>query len=207
MPFTTNAELRTSIKSWSKRSDFTDALCDDFIRLCEVDFNRRLRIRQMENVDSLFTVSSELTSLPTGFLELRSIKNLSAPSYPLKLGTPQSIDEYYDAADSGMPVQYVIEGTNLRVGPSPDGSYTFRLDYYKSFDGLSDSNPSNFILANFPDVYLWGSLAQTAPYIGNDERLPLWEGKYEKALLQVKEADQRSKRAGSQSFMRIRVNP
>ncbi len=206
MPFTTKAELRTSIKAWSKRSDFADALLDDFILLCEADFNRRLRIRQMENVNSAFSVSSELTALPTGFLELRSIKSLSSPSYPLKLGTPQSIDEFYDAADSGMPVQYVIEGTNLRVGPAPDSTYDFRLDYYKAFDAVSGS-ATNWLFDNHPDVYLWGSLMQTAPYIGNDERLPMWEAKYEKALQQVKDADSRSKRGGSQSFMKIRVNP
>lgn len=207
MPFTSNAELRTAIKSWAKRDDFTDALCDDFIRLCEAKAFRSLRVRKMEIINAAFTVSSELTALPTGFKELRSIKNMSAPSYPLKLGTPQSIDEFYDAALTGYPAQYIIEGEMLRVGPAPSAAFTFRIGYYAAPAPLSDAAPTNWLLEDAPDAYLFGALTEAHPYVGDDQRMPLWEAKYKQVIGELTGENARAKRSGSQSFQRVRFGP
>jgi hypothetical protein len=39
---------------------------------------------------------------------------------------------------------------------------------------LSASNTTNWLLTLAPDLYLYGSLLEAAPYIGNDERIPVW---------------------------------
>ena len=52
------ANLKTTIANFLARDDLTSEI-DDFIDLTEADFNRRLRVRSMETVDSSFTVDTE----------------------------------------------------------------------------------------------------------------------------------------------------
>lgn len=207
MPFSTTAQFRTAIKSWSKRTEFSDAEIDDFTLLFEAEFfgDPEVRLRQMETVDAAFAVTDRLTPLPAGFLELRSIVSIGSPSYPLKLITPQSAAEAYDYATASNGLGYIIEGENLRIEPLP-GSLTLRLDYYAALTTITAGTP-NWLLTNFPNCYLFGTLRYTAPYVGNDERIPMWEAWYQKARASVLAADRRSKRAGSQPFMRIATTP
>jgi len=53
MALTNYTELKTSIANWLNRSDLTSEIADDFIKLCEADFNAKLRIRQMEQIDPI----------------------------------------------------------------------------------------------------------------------------------------------------------
>ena len=47
----------------------------------------------------------------------------------------------------------------------------YKLIITKSLTALSDSNASNNILTNYPELYLYGALAESAPFIMQDERL------------------------------------
>ena len=71
MALSTYAELKTSIANWLNRSDLTDEIADDFIKLTEADFNAKLRIRQMEQIDTV-TINAEPVTVPTGFISVRS---------------------------------------------------------------------------------------------------------------------------------------
>lgn len=205
MPFMNAADLRTSIKAWSKRNDFTDAECDDFVTLFESEIFSELRIRAMEVVDDAFAISDRLTALPTGFRELRSIVSIGTPSYPLKLITPQSAAEAYDYATPTNALSYMIEGTNLRVEPLPT-AFTARLDYYKALDSVPSAG-TNWLYTNYPGLYLFGALRYTAPYVGNDERVGIWEASYQSLKSKVIAEDARAKRAGSQPGMRLKSTP
>lgn len=211
MALTTKAELRTSIKNWSKRNDLTDAEIDDFIRLAEIELNRVLRVPAMEVRDGAFSITSEYTALPSGFREMRSILITNASAHPLKLISPQAADEYYDYGSTGIPMGYLIgantQGTlSLRVVPSPSGTFTADLRYYKAFDAISDS-ATNWLFDNHCDLYLWGSLLQLMPYIGDDERSPMWQVKYASAAKAVADEGHKTRWSGSQPAMRVRVNP
>ena len=71
MALTTFAGLKSSIADWLNRSDLTTQI-PDFIALAEADFNAKLRIRQMEQIDAI-TIDSETESVPTGFIGVRSL--------------------------------------------------------------------------------------------------------------------------------------
>ena len=70
MALSTYAELKTGIANWLNRTDLTDEIADDFIKLTEADFNAKLRIRAMEQIDSI-TIDSETETVPTGFISVR----------------------------------------------------------------------------------------------------------------------------------------
>ena len=64
MAVSTYTELKASIANWLNRSDLSDEIADDFIKLTEADFNAKLRIRQMEQIDTV-TINAETVSVPT----------------------------------------------------------------------------------------------------------------------------------------------
>ena len=128
MALSTYTELKASIANFLNRSDLTDEIQDDFIKLTEADFNAKLRIRQMEQIDTI-TIDSETESVPTGFISVRSFYILqSSVKYPLEYITPHNLFEIKGGSRSGRPRAYTIESDNgaetFRFGPSPDTAYT-----------------------------------------------------------------------------------
>ena len=151
MALNTYAALKTAIANWLNRSDLSDEIADDFIKLTEADFNSKLRIRQMEQIDTI-TIDSETETVPTGFIGVRSFYILSSDTkYTLEYITPHNLFEIRGGSRSGRPRSYTIEADNeteqFRFGPSPDTTYTGYLSYYKNFESLSSSsaNSSNYI--------------------------------------------------------------
>jgi hypothetical protein len=69
--------------------------------------------------------------------------------------------------------------------------------YWKRFDTLSGTTTSNWLLANAPDVYLFGALAEAAAYLGDDTHWPQWEQRYQMAVQRLQSADDRSRWSGS----------
>jgi hypothetical protein len=159
MALTTYSGLKASIADWLNRSDLTNQI-EDFIGLAEADFNAKLRIRQMEQIDAI-TIDSETETVPTGFIGVRSFYILSAGTkYALEYITPHNMFEIKAGSTTARPRVYTIESDNaaesLRFGPAPDSAYTGYLSYYKRFPALSDTSTSNYILTNHPGIYLYG---------------------------------------------------
>ena len=44
-----------------------------------------------------------------------------------------------------------------------------------------------------PDIYLYGSLLQSAPYLVDDARIPVWASMYQKLVKDLEIADQKAR--------------
>tara|TARA_R110000737_G_scaffold272715_1_gene279653 strand:+ start:383 stop:1033 length:651 start_codon:yes stop_codon:yes gene_type:complete len=208
MALDTYANLKTSIANFLARDDLGSEI-DDFIDLTEADFNRRLRIRAMETVDTAFTIDTETETLPTGFLQIRSfVLTSSTPDRVLQLMTPYHQADTQDYTNSGVPKAFSIEGNNFRFSPAPDSTYTARLVYYKAFDSIDGTTTTNTILTKFPDVYLYGALYYASTFIrGMDQQTVLqFKTQYEAAIKQAEEADALDKYNGSPLIQRSGIN-
>jgi hypothetical protein len=95
-------------------------------------------------------------------------------------------------------------GTEYEVYPAPDDSYTAEVVYYAKITPLSDSNTSNWLLTLSPDIYLYGALMQSAPYLKDDERLVVWASVYQKMVEDMNVSDERSR---GQVSMRMAFQP
>jgi len=200
MALSNYSELQSSVANWLNRSDLTTEITGDFIVLTEKDFNSKLRIRKMVESDSLFSINAETVALPSGFLQVRDLFILSGGTkYALTYMTPPQMDQIKGSSTSGMPVAYTIIGDNFRFAPTPDTTYTGTLNYFKSFDALSDSNTTNYILTNHPAIYLYGSLYHAANFLGGVEpaRLQQWQGMYTTALERLERNDREDQFSGS----------
>ena len=213
MALNTYAGLKTSIANWLNRTDLTSEIADDFIKLTEADFNSKLRIKQMEQIDTI-TIDTETETVPTGFIAVRSFYLLlSDTKYPLEYITPHNLFEIRGGSRSGRPRSYTLEADNeteqFRFGPSPDTTYTGYLSYYKNFESLSSSsaNSSNYILTNHPAIYLYGSLFHSSNFIGgiDAEQKQTWLAMYMSALERCEQNDKQDTYGGAPVVQRTDV--
>ncbi len=72
-------------------------------------------------------------------------------------------------------------GDEIELIPTPDSDYTIEMVYRKNIPALA-SNSTNWLLTLAPDVYLYGMLLESAPYIKEDERIQVWATGFAQAV-------------------------
>ena len=199
MALDTYSNLKTTIANYLNRSDLT-AYLGDFITLTEARLNRELRVREMVNTDTSITTvaGTQSYSLPTGYLEATTVIFQSDPYCTLRFISNSDFYNKYNASQSrGKPTYFTIVGLNILLGVAPNSATTLQINYYKSLTALSDSNASNDILTNYPELYLYGALAESAPFIMQDERINTWGNLYKEALKNANETSSRGSTTSS----------
>jgi len=211
MAISTYTELKASIANWLNRSDLTDEIADDFIKLTEADYNAKLRIRQMEQIDTV-SIGAETVTVPTGFISVRSFYILlNSVKYPLEYITPHNLFEIRGGSRTGRPRSYTIEADDeteqFRFGPSPDTTYTGYLSYYKDIAALSASNATNPILAKHPGIYLYGSLYHSSNFLGgmDPQQTQNWLQMYVASLERCENNDKQDSYGGAPVAQRTDV--
>ncbi len=185
------ADLQTSVASWLHRGNLT-AMIPDFINLAEAKINREVRIRAMEQV-ATGTVAASV-ALPTGFVEMIALTvSTGNKTWPLTYVPPAELN-----TESSAPYRYSIVGDNLLFATIGTG-YTYSLTYYEKFDALSTG--VNWLITNAPDIYLYATLLEAAPYIKDDPRIATWAQLLLDSVERLARADKRD-RFGSNLVVR-----
>lgn len=136
-------------------SEITDKL-DKWILMAEARFNRDLRCPDMERtVTGSFT--GEDTPFPVDYLCMRAIYVDGSPDRPLRASSPSSVRQEYDGT-AGTPEAYILVSGGVRLVPPPAEPLLVTMDYYARIDGLSTTNPSNWLLEKHPDAYVTATL-------------------------------------------------
>ena len=196
MAISTYTELQTAVANWLDRDDLT-ARIPEFIALTEARFNRILRIRAMESEADQATVAGTRSySLPTDYRQMRTVHLTTSPITAMSYITPEIMDRIWAGSTQGKPLSYTIKGNNIYVGPSPDAVYTIRFLYYKKVPALSSLAPTNSILTDAPDVYLYGCLLEAEPFLQNDARVQLWATAFQQAITDIQEQDEKDRHSG-----------
>ena len=198
MAISNYSELQTAVANWLDRDDLA-ARIPEFIALCEARFNRSLRIRAMETLDiSVDTVSGTSTvALPTGYVQMRDISLITSPITQLQYVTPEIMNRLNAGSFTGKPETYTIIANNILFGPTPDAVYDISMLYYKTFDALTDAAPTNWVITNAPDVYLYGALLEAEPFLMNDQRVQLWATALTQSITTLQEQDNKDRHSGS----------
>ena len=100
---------------------------------------------------------------------------------------------------------FTMVGQQFQVIPPPNTSYSAELLYYAKIPALSDSNTTNWLLTESPDIYLYGALVQSSPYLKEDERVGTWAGLYQRFVDDMMLADERARIGSSKLKARIRT--
>ena len=167
----TYAELKTNIANYLNRSDLTSYI-DTFIDSTEAELNRRLRTKEMIK-RATATADSQYLTVPTDWQEAINIEITSNNFSPLFQQSIESLDVYRKANNNitGQPIYYAMVDDSIELAPTPDSSYTLQLTYYAKITALSDSNTTNFVSTDHPDLYLYGCLKHASIFLMEDERI------------------------------------
>jgi hypothetical protein len=191
---TTFGGLKSSIASWIHRDDLTSVI-PDFVALAESDIANDLRVRAMETV-ATGTLTGETLAFPARFQEARSLTvNGDVHEYV-------SSDLYASSSDADSQAYiYTIQGQNFYILNGASGD-DYTLTYTAMFAALSGDSDTNWLLTNFPDVYLYGSLRRGCEYTADDQAAQKWLLLYQAAMNKVRLADRRAAYSG-----RLTVRP
>lgn len=199
------AGLCASVADFLNRSDLTAAI-PDFVTLAEGQMARYLvsngPVRQMMGRSNA-TVTDEFSALPPDFMGMRDIY-AAGTNTVFRYAEPDRIAFLKMSRPNvtGNPQLYSIEGEELQFWPFTAGtSLDIQITYWKRPVSLSSLVPSNWILDSHPDIYLYGALTQSAPYLQDDARTTTWATMFIKAMDDLIAADKVARHAPYVSAM------
>lgn len=193
--------LVASIANWMDRQDLT-AVIPDFITLFEADALISLPLKTIYNLTKVALVtsgSSNQVALPSDFLAAKALINqgpagASGVAYaPINIVSIESLYGLYPQPNADVPKACAIVGSFLEFAPYPSGVYNLNFYYYKRATPLTAAAPTNWLMTNFPQLYLFGTLIAAEAFLGTDPRMQTWGGFYQTALDKIQ--------ASADSFM------
>jgi len=186
MAATSYTNLRTAITNWlDDQTGRYTSLLDDFIDMGEARIYRELRIRAMETALNA-TISGGVIPVPSDYIELKQAY-IDGSSVRVLERKPAEwvLRKYPKRSADAKPFFIARDAGNFIFGPFPDSVYTVIGTYYRRLPSLSSSNETNWFTDNAPDLLLFACLCEAEPFIGNDDRFPLWESRYQAAKAQI----------------------
>lgn len=204
MALTNYTELKSSIADFLNRQDLT-AVIPTFISLAEAQINRDVRHWQMEN-RATATLNDQYLTRPSDWVETIRFTVLSGGTNPLQFLSTAAMDQRRSNSDNvaGEPRYYSYVEDQFEVWPTPSEAVSTELVYKQKIPALSDSTTTNWLLSTAPDVYLYGSLLHSAPYLAEDPRVAVWAQLYSAAVQRLNEESDQSKYSGTGLTTRVR---
>jgi hypothetical protein len=204
MTITNYATLQTAIADFLNREDLTSAI-PTFIRLAESRIDRDLRHWRMEK-RSTAELDTQYSAIPADFLQPIRLQITDGPTSEVApISTAQMLQLRSERNDRvGRPTNYALTAGGLELYPTPDLAYNASLVYYGRVPALSGTNTVNWLLTEAPDVYLYGALVHTAPYLKDDARIQVWEALFAQGINNLNASSKDAKYGGSGLVMKTK---
>lgn len=199
MALSNYAQLQGAVADWLERGDLA-ARIPDFIALAEARFNRVLRLRMME-VEAALTLGAgaRKVALPSAFREPIALwRATTQDRCALRFVDPAGLEVCFTP---GRAASWTVDGPDLAFDRPADRSYDFTLRFLGRL-ALSDAAPTNALLTDYPDLYLFGALAEAAPYLRDADLLNLVLARLDAAL-----SEARAKEARARSLTTLGIEP
>lgn len=197
------AGLKEEIADWLARPDLAAKIAT-FIALFEADLRPKVSaLEQIATTVITTTPGTATVSLPATAKGVSALAHVRVGMPKMTQRSPLALLEGPRANISGAPCEFSWEGANtVRLAPVPDGAYELRAIYRENFVPLSDAVTSNWVLEEFPNLYLYGSLGHAKTYM-QDAQIAEINTMYAPALDDFRhELNRRKLVQGSTSFHR-----
>ena len=205
MAITNYGELKSAIGDFLNRSDLTSVI-PTFIDFAEAEFNRNLRVRQMVTRAEA-VIDTRFSAVPADFIEAKDLVIVTGnPVTPLQFVTQQEMAQLRSTSitSAGKPLYFSVVGGQFEMCPTPDAEYSLEMSYFGQIDALVDDTDTNWLLREYPDIYLYTSLMHSAPYLKDDERITVWAQLASKAKEELLARDTSASFNGSTPVIRVR---
>ena len=207
MAITNYTNLKSSIADFLNRDDLTDVI-PTFIALAEADFNRNVRHYKMEaRSNGQQDAGDQYMQIPSDWLETIRLHLTSNGTSALTLTSRAAMADIRaknENISTKSPYLYTHADGQFELYPTPSEETDFEILYYQKIPALNDSNTTNWLLTDAPDVYLYGALKHSASYLQDDARLTVWQAQYQEALLNLNAYADNARYSGSGMTLKIR---
>ena len=179
-------ELKTAVANWLHRSDLT-ARIPEFIQIGEGVLNRKLRTVDMETIaTATLPTDNRFIAMPTGFLEMMAVTNVTTQTEFVYI--EPSLFRDYIVTGSGVPLHYTVQD-QIELDVIPSTADTIESRYFKKYDIATDS--TNWLLTNYPELYLHASLSSAAFFVENDTRLGTIKNLLSEGIMELNDSESR----------------
>lgn len=196
--------LLTETANWLARSDLTTYI-PGFVQAWEEDFyaDNENWAPWMENSLSV-VLGTNVAAVPTSpqYLGLKIAYFSGYP--PLNRLSLETLYARYPRGNGTAGVAKFIarNGSNFEFGPENQsgtllGTYYGKPTLLRSF--AADA-AANFLIVNYPQLCLYGTLLQAMPFLKDDERAPLWKAAYDLQVASYRKRAVNEELSGSSGF-------
>jgi len=198
----TFASLQNDVRSYLERgaSAVTDPLVyaqiPSLINFAERRISRDLKIQGFQTV--------VVTNLQTGVAVIAK-PDRWRETISMNIGTGtgsntrvQLASRAYEYVRSYWPNDTLVEQpvfyadynyTNWIIAPTPSSAYPIEILYYELPILLDDNTQTNWLTQYAPNLLLYATLLEAAPFLKNDERIPVWQTMYQSAAQALQSED------------------
>lgn len=158
-------------------SDLSPDTIDAFIALGEIRVYRDLRASTMEEPLSI-VVTSNAATLPSDCIALSTV--WFDGEKPLNMAAEQELRDKLRWTNGGIPRQVAMAGEEVIFYPPATDATTLLGRYYaRPVDLKTALNPT---FVRYPEVFLYASLIESAPFLGEEPRMQMWGAIYQRFL-------------------------
>lgn len=226
MPFATFNDLVDEVLSMLNREGDADieAKVPTWVALCEAVIRRQQEwFRQfytLANDGDPLDVTAYPMALPNYVRDIHALWNSTSTAHgEIEILTPSAWRDFVssNSAQAAVPRKAVLvpqmdswlvdpdnagplvkTGPKLFLWPQPpvDGSVKIDFEFTRDIVPL-DANTVNGLYLRHPDLYLYGTLIESAPFLQHDERLALWQTRFSQAMTEINVERERAYAAAS----------
>lgn len=182
--------LTEQIKQYSKRTDeFFISQIPNFInQAINRIYSEAKNIGFEKVVTNRLTQNQFLLDKPADWKETVSLTISPGSLSVLQLRTLEFCQAYWpNPSDNRATPLFYADYNNYSsfyLAPTPDQDYNFTL-IYLALPLFNAETPENFLTLRYPSLLLYASMLETIPFLKGDERVPVFESLYNRALQSI----------------------
>jgi len=166
------------------------------VTLAEQRIARELKVQGFINVVSLTLMPNKsVYAKPDRWRDTVSINVSSSPTSaqrnPVFARGYEYLRSYWpDPSQTARPQFYAdYDFQHWLFAPTPDAPYKMEVLYYELPPLLDDTNQTNWLTDQAPQLLLYASLLEATPFLKNDERIATWQNMYDRAAAMLNGED------------------
>lgn len=175
-------DLVKNIRSYLNRdpSDLSDDVILMFLNMVTGKLNTALKQHEKMRARAITTLAANnnLVCMPNEVIQLIALHEI-LPDKQLRPYAQTYISGPYNP--SGITYYFVDRGNTLEIFPIPKENISLVIDYYAALPSLT-INDSNWVMASYPDCYLYGAFVEAAIWLKDRESMALWQSEFENRL-------------------------
>lgn len=187
MALSNYSDLLASIALWANRSDLAGVI-PDFIAMAEARMASDIVSKSLESVQSV-PITAGVAELPDNVVSINGLRIAGATCPDVIVTSKEKLDSLTTAAYNGQQVYGAQIERTIHLYPVPAPIDPEPLAYLEVRAKVRipslRSNSTNWLMTNYPNVYLFGSLVELAGFLRDDAGVAMWEQKYSQAVAQA----------------------